>query len=183
MVTATVTPTRVDGDLAEVMDSMPYGVYIIGSHDALGEPNGMMADWVMQVSFKPRMIAVSFENDSHTLANIREGGWFSVNFLPASEDGQNLGAQFLQPYDGSKVRGRSQSQMAVLHHKMEMVPHSPAPYGSPVLAGSNAWLECEAARFIAAGDHTLVIATVRAGELRRHVDTLSSDFSGWTYSG
>ena len=41
-------------------------LYIVGSHDTASENNGMMADWVMQVSFVPRMVAVSFENDPHT---------------------------------------------------------------------------------------------------------------------
>jgi len=180
---AAAVPTRVDGDIAEIMALMPYGVYIVGSRDTLGESNGMMADWVMQVSFRPRMVAVSFENDAHTLANIRENGWFSVNFLPANEEGRHLAARFLQPYDGNKVAGRSQGQKAVIHHKMDGVGYSTAPHGSPVLAGSFAWLECEARQFVPCGDHTLVIGEVIAGQLRGEAETLSSEYTGWTYSG
>ena len=36
--------------IQEAMHELPYGIYIIGSVRD-GEPNGMIADWVMQVSF------------------------------------------------------------------------------------------------------------------------------------
>ena len=183
MATATVTPSAIDGDLVQVMDSMPYGVYIVGSSDAAGEMNGMMADWVMQVSFRPRLLAVSFEQDAHTLASIRENGWFAVNFLPANEEGRNLAARFAQPYDGSKVMGRTQAQKAVIHHKIDGVPHSATVHGSPVLDGATAWVECQTRRFIPAGDHVLVLAEVTGGELRYDRETLSSAYTGWTYSG
>ena len=44
------------------MHEMPYGLYIIGSKEDDGRVNGMMADWVMQVSFEPRLVAVSDAN-------------------------------------------------------------------------------------------------------------------------
>jgi flavin reductase (DIM6/NTAB) family NADH-FMN oxidoreductase RutF len=54
------------------MHELPYGLYIIGSKEAEGDKvNGMMADWVMQVSFNPRLVAVAFERDAHTLGNVR----------------------------------------------------------------------------------------------------------------
>jgi flavin reductase (DIM6/NTAB) family NADH-FMN oxidoreductase RutF len=177
------TASQVDGDLAQVMDSMPYGMYIVGSRDGNNEPNGMMADWVMQVSFQPRLLAVSFENDAHTLANIRGNGWFTVNFLPASEEGRKVAAQFAQPYDGAKVQGRTIGEKAVVHHKMDGVPHAVALHGAPVLAGAMAWLECQANEFLPIGDHTLVIAEVAAGKLVNNSEPLSSTYTGWTYSG
>lgn len=171
------------GDIAQIMDAMPYGMYIIGSRDRANEPNGMIADWVMQVAFKPRMIAVSFENDAHTLGNIREDGWFTVNFLPATDEGLAAASNFAQPYDGAKVGGRSEDQKAVIHHKMDGVRHAPAAHGSPVLDGAYAWLECYASTFIPAGDHTLVVGEVTDGKLRRSADVLSSGYTGWSYSG
>ena len=41
----------------------------------------MLADWVMQVSFKPRLVAAGIENDARTLRFIKETGTFSVNLL------------------------------------------------------------------------------------------------------
>jgi flavin reductase (DIM6/NTAB) family NADH-FMN oxidoreductase RutF len=183
MATVTAIPTAIDGELVQVMDAMPYGVYIVGSSDAAGELNGMMADWVMQVSFRPRLLAISFEQDAHTLANIREHGWFVVNFLPANDDGRKLAARFAQPYDGGKVLGRTEGQKAVIHHKIEGIPHSATAHGSPVLDGAMAWVECRSKQFVPAGDHVLVVAEVTGGELRSDQEALSSAYTGWTYSG
>src|SRR5687768_7874491 len=63
------------------MLAMSYGVHVIGSVSSGGELNAMLADWVMQVSFKPRLVAAAIENDARTLRFIRETGVFSVNML------------------------------------------------------------------------------------------------------
>ena len=47
-----------DDDLKEALHELPYGMYVIGSSDG-ATPNAMIADWVMQVSFNPRLISVS----------------------------------------------------------------------------------------------------------------------------
>ena len=90
--------------VAKVMDEMPYGLYIIGSK-ADDEVNGMMADWVMQVSFNPRLVALAFENDARTLENVRSNNVFTINFLSQDHQGMELAAKFAQPYYDSKVRG------------------------------------------------------------------------------
>ena len=92
-------PGRVEIDpVAQVMHEFPYGIYIVGSVED-GEPNGMIADWVMQVSFEPRLVAVAFEDDSRSLARIRANGVFTVNLLTEEPDSMELARQFLQPYD------------------------------------------------------------------------------------
>ncbi len=177
--------TKIDtgGMAGAVMDQMPYGLYIVGTHDTEGEPNGMMADWVMQVSFEPRLVAVAFEQDAHTLANIRATGKFSVNLLPEDEDGRKLAAKFAQPWMGAKVAGRSTGGRKAIHHKMEAVPHFVTANGSPVPTGSLSWVECEAQDFVPSGDHTLVIGRVVGGDVIREDTPLTSLYSGWTYSG
>jgi flavin reductase (DIM6/NTAB) family NADH-FMN oxidoreductase RutF len=56
--------------IVDALEQMPYGLYIIGSRGA-DNINGMMADWVMQVSFQPRLVAVSLERNSTTLKNLK----------------------------------------------------------------------------------------------------------------
>jgi flavin reductase (DIM6/NTAB) family NADH-FMN oxidoreductase RutF len=167
-------------DIKQVMDEMPYGLYIIGSRMD-SELNGMMADWVMQVSFVPRLIAVSFETDARTLANVRESGVFSVNLLP--QESMELAARFAQPYYGSKIRGRADGAAQAVHHKLEGIGHTESARGCPVLDEAMAWLECEAEQFVPAGDHTLVIARVLDGRVLRAAEPLTSTYTGWTYSG
>jgi flavin reductase (DIM6/NTAB) family NADH-FMN oxidoreductase RutF len=46
-----------------------------------------------------------------------------------------------------------------------------------------AWLQCEAREFVAAGDHTMVIAEVAEGKMVHEAEPLMSTFTGWKYSG
>ena len=135
--------TQAADQLGEAMDQMPYGLYIVGS-ESDGEVNGMMADWVMQVSFKPRLVAMALENDAHTLENVRGRRFFTVNFLPQDNDGMHLAAKFAQPYFGSKVKGRAGDAVAAVHPKLDDIPHRRTEHGCPVLDLAIAWLECEA---------------------------------------
>ncbi len=167
-------------EIKAVMDEMPYGLYIIGSK-AGGEVNAMMADWVMQVSFVPRLIAVSFENDARTLANVRKSNVFSLNLLP--QESMEFASRFAQPQEGSKIKGRSQQESAKVHHKLEGVAYTQSAHGCPLLDDGLAWLECEAEQFLPAGDHTLVIARVLDGRVLRDAEPLTSTYTGWTYSG
>lgn len=90
--------------IVETLELLPYGLYIIGSRGA-DNVNGMMADWLMQVSFSPRLVACSLERNSTTLKNLRETGVFSVNLLAA--DDRAIAMKFCQPRDASKIQGRS----------------------------------------------------------------------------
>lgn len=169
-----------EDEVRAVMDEMPYGLYIIGSK-AGGEANAMMADWVMQVSFSPRLVAVSFEKDARTLANVRESGAFTVNLLP--QESMEFAARFAQPHEGSKVKGRSEAEAAKLHDKLADVDYSESVSGCPVLEEAMAWLDCRAEQYVEAGDHTLVIARVLDGRVTRDAEPLTSTYTGWTYSG
>ncbi|MCH7580855.1 MAG: flavin reductase [Chloroflexi bacterium] len=166
----------------KVMDQMPYGLYIVGSA-ADGDINGMMADWVMQVSFEPRLLAVSFENDAHTLENIRASRAFTVNLLSQEEPGMELASRFAQPYYGTKVKGRTGAVATEVHHKLEGIPYTKTASGCPVLEAAMGWLECSVEEFVPAGDHTIVIGEVVDGRLVREAEPLTSSYTGWNYSG
>ena len=167
--------------LAEVMDEMPYGLYIIGS-TSHSDVNGMMADWVMQVSFSPRLIAVALEKDAHTLQNVRATSRFTVNMLSQDNPSVHLAAKFAQPYFGSKISGRDLDAARQVHHKLDGIPYRKTPSGCPVLAEAMAWLECKAITFLPAGDHVIVIGAVTDGVLRDG-EPLTSGYAGWAYSG
>ncbi len=169
-------------DIKRVMDEMPYGLYIVGSRMD-GEVNGMMADWVMQVSFNPRLVAVAFELDARSLENIRVSKVFTVNLLSQDRDSMDLAAKFAQPYYGAKVKGRKGEAAELVHHKLEGVPYSLTASGCPVLDAAMAWLECQAQEFLPVGDHMLVIGSVLDGAVVREAEPLTSAYTGWTYSG
>ena len=169
--------------VSEALETMPYGLYIVGSRNGRGELNGMMADWAMQVSFKPRLLSVSFENDATTLRNVRETGVFSLNVLPV-DAGRELAPRFAQPHDASKVKGRSEEESARVYDKLAGIAYSSGEQTAcPLLDDALAWLECRAQDFVAAGDHTLVIAEVLEGEVLRDGEPLTQRTLGWSYGG
>ena len=161
------------------LDLMNYGMYVVGSRGPHG-PNVMAAHWLMQVSFKPRIVALSLENDARTLANIRETRVFSVNIM--GDDSMKLIASFLQPSDPSKVLGRTTVGAPVVD-KLAGVPHKTMATGCPVLRDALAWFECEVEGGLPAGDHTIVVARVTDGGQINHGTPLRDDDLGWTYSG
>lgn len=168
--------------IEEIMETMPYGLYIVGSSNGQGDRDGMMADWVMQVSFTPRLLGLALERDARTLQNIRDTGVFSVNLLPQNEPGMALAAKFAQPYYEAKIAGRGDTPVRV-HHKLDHIAHTVSDRGCPVLTDAMAWIECELDRFIETGDHMLAIGRVLRGEHLREGEPLTSTFTGWNYSG
>ena len=170
--------------VARVMHELPYGLYIIGSKEAEGEKvNGMMADWVMQVSFEPRLVGVAFENDAHTLGNVRAHGVFSVNLLGADKGSMDLARPFAQPHSGTKVQGRKGAEATAVHYKLDGLDYRLTDRGCPVLSAALAWFECEAAQYLDIGDHTLVVGRVLDGRVEREAEPMTSTYTGWTYSG
>lgn len=161
------------------LDMMNYGMYVIGSRGPAGM-NVMAAHWLMQVSFRPRMVALSLENDARTLANVRETRVFSVNIM--GEDSVDLIASFLQPSDPRKIIGRAPGGAPIID-KLAGVPHKTMATGCPVLRAALAWFECEVEGGLPVGDHTLVVARIVDGGQIAHGRALRDDDLGWTYSG
>ena len=167
--------------IVEALESMPYGLYIIGSHGS-GNINGMMADWVMQVSFNPRLVCVSLERNSTTLRNLRETGFFSVNVLAAGD--KALAAHFCQPRDASKVIGRSADHSAQVYDKLAGVPYQMGDLTDcPILNEGLAYLQCQVHELVDAGDHTLALGLVLDGGVLHEGEPLTNRILGWSYDG
>lgn len=174
-------PRRIVDPVAEAMHQMPYGVYAIGSVDERG-PNVMVADWVMQVSFEPRLVAVVLERDSSTLGRIRAAGCFSVNLLTAEPDSLRMAMQFVQPADPSKVEGRS-GVAAMQRSKLGGIEYTCTSRGLPLLTDALMWLECEVEQMSDIGDHVLVVGRVLDGRVVNSAEPMTTGYSGWVYSG
>ncbi|MES4792897.1 MAG: hypothetical protein C4321_07850, partial [Chloroflexota bacterium] len=95
--------------------------------------NAMLADWVMQVSFRPRLLAVSIENDARTLRFIRETRVFTVNLLH-EKDGIQIARKVVMPSEAKKVRGRSEALASQVIDKLAGIPYGLHENGCPVLA-------------------------------------------------
>jgi len=166
------------------MHEMPYGLYIVGSKEAeAGRVNGMMADWVMQVSFEPRLVAIAFEESSHTLHNVRERQFFTVNLLAQDDASMELARRFAQPFSGEKVRGRKGAERTKVHYKLDGVAYAVTSNGCPILDAAMGWFECLFADAREVGDHILVIGEVLDGGVPKEAEPMTSSYTGWTYSG
>ncbi len=171
------------GDIARAVEEMPYGVYIVGSTRD-GEPNGMIADWVMQVAFRPHRVALSFENDSFSLGSIRANGAYTVNLLArANGAGMALAQHFIQPHRASKVKGRGQPLVSSTYEKLDAVDYRTTDRGCPILDGALMWLDCTAEQFIDVGDHTVVVGHVIDARVETSDQPLTSADIPWPYSG
>jgi flavin reductase (DIM6/NTAB) family NADH-FMN oxidoreductase RutF len=173
---------KIDIDpIVETLELLSYGLYIIGSRGS-DNINGMMADWVMQVSFEPRLVAVSLERNSTTLRNLRETGVFSVNLL-AAED-RALAVKFCQPRVAAKIQGRSEEGSAVIYDKLTDVPYQPGELTAcPLLDQALAFFECEVHQLVDVGDHTLAIGRVLSAAALRDAEPLTNRILGWSYAG
>lgn len=174
-------PKELEGT-EKAMLKLSYGVHVIGSRSADGQLNAMLADWVMQVSFKPRLVAVSIENDARTLRFIRETNVFSVNLLH-EKDGREIARQVVMPAEAGKVRGRPEEMQNLIINKLADIPYGLHENGCPVLDQALGWFTCDAQEFHPAGDHTLVIGLVTDGEVVREGEMLTERELGWEYAG
>ena len=173
-------PKTEDELIQDAMHELPYGIYVIGSTSA-GAPNAMIADWVMQMSFSPRLVGVAFERDSTNLANIRASRALTINLL--DDESMSLARNFVQPTSAAKVRGRSDDAAAVRHDKLADVDYRLDRRGCPILEDALVWIEAEARDFVEVGDHMLVIAEVLTARVQGSGEPLTSTITGWSYSG
>ncbi len=147
------------------LEQISYGLYVVGSKNG-DEVNGMTANWLTQVSFEPRMVAVAVEAQSHTMANIRASRVFSVNVI--AEEDTALIEKFVEPQRraGNKLGG---------------VAFRTGETGCPILEQATAWLECAVEQIVPAGDHELAIGRVVDGGAQREAEPLTLRAMGWSY--
>ncbi len=130
-----------------VLWKVPSGLYVIGSTDRAERRNAMTANWVTQVSFDPKSVAVSIERDAVTHELIEAGGVFSVCIVDRED--RAIVRKFTKPVevdlDAKTLNG---------------FPFVERVTGAPILAQSVAYLDCEVRERFAAGHHTLFIGEV-----------------------
>ncbi len=161
-----------DDPIKDVLRRMPYGFYAITSH-AGDEINAMVANWLTQVSFEPRLIMLGLQKTSFTHGLVEAGGEFAVNLF-LSED-----VEALKPF----TKGRSKNPDKMKETSFALAPET----GCPILQDAAGVLECRVVKIIdAGGDHDLVVGEVitaqelKPGEVE---DSLTLMDLGWSYAG
>ncbi len=161
-----------DDLIKEALRMMPYGFYAITSK-AGEDVNAMVANWITQVSFEPRLMALGLQKTCYTHGLIEQGGVFTLNLFRVEDE------EAIKPFTKGRARNPD---------KMKDTQFEPAPEtGCPVLEGSAAYIECRVVRIVdTGGDHDIVVGEVvgagvskpgKAGEM------LTLPHLGWSYAG
>ncbi|PRX51208.1 3-hydroxy-9,10-secoandrosta-1,3,5(10)-triene-9,17-dione monooxygenase reductase component [Prauserella shujinwangii] len=119
------------------------GVAVVTGHDG-AEPVGFACQSFAALSLEPPLVLFCPGVGSRTWPVLRRTGRFAVNVLSGEQRG--VSATF-------GARGAD---------KFAHVEWTPAPSGSPVLAGALTWIDCALEAVHEAGDHYVVIGRVTA---------------------
>ncbi len=131
------------------MQTLSTGVYVIGVCDR-ERANAFTASSVMPVSFKPVVVAVAVGLDHASRPLIHAARAFTINVL--KRDQMELARHF------GTASGRQTNKLAGVHWR-------PGLSGAPILVDTLAYIECELATAVPAGDHELVLGKVVDGAL------------------
>ncbi len=150
-----------------VLRLFTYGLYAVtAKHGA--EVSAMTANWIVQSSFDPPMVALAVEADSHSRKVIEASGRFAVNIY---ESGQR------------ELAGRLGKTWAKHPEKFDGVPTRPSPSGIPLMESALGWVECKVVGSIPSGDHVLLVAEVVEVGLNREGLPLTLKETGFKYAG
>jgi flavin reductase (DIM6/NTAB) family NADH-FMN oxidoreductase RutF len=139
--------------IAELFRRVSHGVYVIGVAGP-ERRNAFTAAWVMQVSFKPLMLALSVNPGHLSYGLLKQSGRFSVNVL--GRDQFDLALHFGQPSSVDKLAEQS---------------WHPGAGGVPLIDSAIAQFECVLTDECTAGDHRVIVGKVIGGQLLNPAET------------
>jgi flavorubredoxin/flavin reductase (DIM6/NTAB) family NADH-FMN oxidoreductase RutF len=148
----------IDSSLEKALGRISNGLYIITA--TKGDiQSAMVASWVTQASLTPLGIAIAVAKDRAIESLMQIGDRFVLNVL---EEGncQHLIRHFLKRFPPGADR-------------FEDIPIVPANNGSPILAESLAYIECEVSNRLECSDHWIVYSTVQGGRVAK-LDVLTA---------
>ncbi|MCU0623682.1 MAG: flavin reductase family protein [Gemmatimonadaceae bacterium] len=170
-----MTPSTIDRAAnlrVALLRAIPGALGVLGARDPNGGARFAVVSWLTPAAHEPPLVAMSLEPDSYTLGAIRHSGVFALAFLPvaAMRTAQRLGRATRELDTGVDKAGGI------------MISATPMT-GSPIPAEACAWLECQAKREHAVGDHILVLGEVLHAAQREDPlpELLSMQKAGWKY--
>lgn len=161
-----------DDKMKDALNMLPYGFYAIGSRSD-SDVNIMVANWITQASFSPRLVALGLQKTSYTHQLISAGRVFTVNIFNEAD------ADVIKGFTKSREKNPD---------KVKDANYSAGPEtGAPVVDGAAAYLECRVVQIVdVGGDHDLVVGEVVGAGVSKEgpVDeTLTLPDIGWSYAG
>jgi flavin reductase (DIM6/NTAB) family NADH-FMN oxidoreductase RutF len=142
-----VDPEDYDKRRRRLLWKVPSGLYVIGSTDTGERRNGMTLNWLTQISFDPKLVAISVEREAFTHELIEASRVFSVCLIDRED--RAIVRKFTKPVE-----------VDLDAKTLNDFPYFDGRTGAPVLSQSVGYLECEVRDTVAAGNHTLFVGEV-----------------------
>lgn len=140
-----------------VLWTAPSGLYVVGSR-AGDRRNGMTLNWATQVSFDPKLLAVSIEKGALTHELIAEGRVFSLNILDRED--RAIVRKFTKPVEVDSAA-----------RTLNGFPFHDGRSGAPILDQAVAFVDCAVRHTLDLGGHTLFVGEVVDAAFQKPEDT------------
>ncbi len=150
-------PEEYDKLRRRVLWTMPSGLYVVGSR-AGDRRNAMTLNLAIQVSFDPKLLAVSVVKDALTHELISDGRVFSLCIVDRED--RAIVRKFTKPVEVD-LEART----------LNGFPFHDGATGAPVLDQAVAWLDCSLRQAVDVGDHTLFIGEIVDAGFQKPEDT------------
>ena len=132
-------------ELRRVMGHFATGVTVITTCDSDGNVYGLTANAVTSVSLEPPLILLSIDHEASMHGLLVTTNAFAVNILSSTQE--TVSRRFAQDRE----------------ERFDGVGYQESPRGLILLDGALAHLECERVTTHEAGDHTILVGRVVAG--------------------
>lgn len=161
-----------DDSIKRALNLMPYGFYAVTSRNG-DDVNIMVANWISQVSFEPRLVALGLQKTSYSHGVIEQGGVFAINIFRAEDQ------EIIMPFCKSRSK---------FPDKVKEAAYTDGPKtGCPIIEGAAAYIELKVTQIVdIGGSHDIVVGeTVGADVMKESEvdDTLTLTHLGWSYAG
>ncbi|MGH2442688.1 MAG: flavin reductase family protein [Chloroflexota bacterium] len=147
--------------------TLTYGLYALGTTQG-AESNLATVNWLTQVSFEPSLVALSVENDSHSIEMLRTTGVFALSVFGS---------------DQRELAGTLGKRWKLRPDKIEGARHRPGVTGCPIVEDALAALECRVTGSIPAGDSTLFVGEIIHAEMLNQGAPLTMQEAGFRHAG
>ena len=137
-----------ESSITSALGNLTHGVYVLTTRRGQ-ETSTMTASWVSKASERPPCLTVAVREDRYTHDLILESATFALSVL--RDDQVNVATHF-------------SDTSTEYQDKLRGVPFGLTPGGSPHLLDCIAYLDCKVLDTVRAGDYTLIVGEVTAGE-------------------
>ena len=128
----------------------PYNTSLVTCCDAEGKPNIITIAWLIPVSVKPPLLAMSIRPTRYSYGLIQESGEFVINVAPYEIAQQAL---FCGRHSGREVNKFAETKLT---------PGEAQQIRPPIIEECIGHVECRVVQDIEAGDHNIVVGEVLA---------------------